>query len=194
MSANAPEAGEALAAARRLDHTMEDLIGAARLEEGSLSPKMENLDLIDVVSAASAVLSLPRSMSLERAIAADLPFIRGDAVLLQHVLQNLLENAARHARSRIRITAELRARHVALSVSDDGAGIAAEERARIFERFARLEGSDGKRGSGLGLAIVKGSSDAMGIEVCVDEAPGGGARFTLLLAGAPASAHAGDSA
>jgi len=185
LSSTAPEAREALAAAKRLNHTMEDLIGAARLEEGSLSPRMESLDLVDVVSAAITAMPVLQGVSLERVIPADLPFIHGDAVLLQHVLQNLLGNAGRHACSAIRILAEHQHGHVALRISDDGPGIPAEERSRIFERFARAGGSDRQHGSGLGLAIVKGFSEAMGIGVSVDDAPGGGARFTLVLTTAP---------
>ena len=57
----------------------------------------------------------------------------------------------------------------------------AHERTRIFDRFARGEGGDTRQGSGLGLAIVKGFADAMGMSVTIDDAPGGGACFTLVL-------------
>jgi len=181
LSAKSPEAREALTAARRLDHTMENLIGAARLEDGSLVPQLESLDLVDIVGAACAALPPTPGTTVERSIPSDLAFVRGDAVLLQHVLQNLLENAARHARSVIRITTAPQDGKIALSIADDGPGIPEAERTRIFERFARLEGSDRMRGSGLGLAIVKGFSEAMGIDISLDAAPGGGARFTLLL-------------
>ena len=66
-------------------------------------------------------------------------------------------------------------------VSDDGPGVPAHERTRIFDRFARGEGGDTRQGSGLGLAIVKGFADAMGMSVTIDDAPGGGACFTLVL-------------
>ena len=70
---------------------------------------------------------------------------------------------------------------VRLRVSDDGPGVPAHERTRIFDRFARGEGGDTRQGSGLGLAIVKGFADAMGMSVTIDDAPGGGACFTLVL-------------
>jgi two-component system sensor histidine kinase KdpD len=181
LAGSAPAVGEALAAARRLDRTMADLIGAARIEDGSISPAVESLDMVDIASAASAGAVLPEGISLERSIPADLPFVRGDAVLLHHVLINLIDNATRHARSAVMLSAERDGKQVLLSVSDDGPGIPDSERQYIFERFARLEGSDRKRGSGLGLAIVKGFAEAMGMTVIASTAPSGGARFVLAL-------------
>lgn len=176
------EAGEALAAARRLDRMMEDLLGAARLESGQLVAHMDTLDLIDAVGASSAAVALPPGVTLERAIPPDLPFVRADAILLQHILLNLLDNAARHARSRIVLTARQDRDAVLLSVCDDGPGIPAAEREHVFGRFIRLEGSDRTHGSGLGLAIVKGFADAMGMSIAIREAPEGGACFELGLA------------
>lgn len=181
LSVKSPEAGDALRAARRLDRTIDDLFAAARLEEGSLSLAPESLDLVDAVSAACEAVALPGRIAVERAIPADLPFVRADPVLLHHVLLNLLDNAARHAKTRIALAARAGEDRVTLAISDDGEGIPQAERARIFERFARIEGSDRREGSGLGLSIVKGFADAMGIAVKVGEAPEGGASFTLAL-------------
>ena len=180
-----PEAGEALLAVRRLDRTMNDLIGAARIEEGSLAPRMESTDLIDAVGAACEAVPCPEGMVIERAVAADAPFVMADAVLLHHILVNLLDNALRHARGRVRISAaggEAGA-EVRLVVEDDGVGVPEGERGRIFERFARIEGGDRTQGSGLGLAIVKGFADAMGMDVRVEDSPLGGARFVLGMGG-----------
>ena len=181
LSGNSAEAGEALRAARRLDRTIEDLLAAARLEEGSLAPAYENLDLVDAVAGAAEAVVLPPRIVLEREIAPDLPFVRVDPVLLHHVLLNLVDNAARHAKARVDVTARTESGRVLLSVSDDGEGIPEAERARIFERFARIEGSDRREGAGLGLSIVKGFADAMGIAVEVTAAASGGACFTLAL-------------
>jgi len=180
-----PEADEALLAVRRLDRTMNDLIGAARIEEGSLAPRLESTDLIDAASAACEAVPTPAGMVVERAIPADLPFVPADPVLLHHILVNLLDNALRHTRSRVRLTARAAGGRVLLAVEDDGPGVPLAERARIFERFARIEGSDRKQGSGLGLAIVKGFADAMAMDVTVEDSPLGGARFVV---GMPVSA------
>lgn len=181
LAGQTPEAGDALAAARRLDRMMTDLLGAARIEAGSLAPACESLDLVDVVGAAFEGLHVPSEARLTRSIAADLPFVRGDPVLLHHVLANLLDNALRHTRSHVGISAERQDERVLLAVEDDGPGIAEADRTRIFERFSRLEGNDRTEGSGLGLAIVKGFADAMNMAVTVEEGSQGGTRFVLAL-------------
>lgn len=183
LCARSEEAQEALNAARRLERTMSDLIAAARIEEGSLRPQAESLDLVDAADAACAAALLPEGVGLSHAIPADLPFVRADAVLLHHVLINLIDNALRHARSCVRLGAVAQGADVVLWVEDDGPGIPEAERARIFERFARIEGGDRTQGSGLGLAIVKGFAEAMGMAIAVTDSPLGGARFTLRMKG-----------
>lgn len=183
LSARSEEAREALSAARRLERTMSDLIAAARIEEGSLSPQCESLDLVDAADAACGAAMVQEGLSLGHAIPADLPFVRADAVLLHHVLINLIDNALSHARSRVMLGARADGADVALWVEDDGPGVAPGQRARIFERFARIEGGDRAQGSGLGLAIVRGFAEAMGMRVSIGESPLGGARFTLMMKG-----------
>ncbi|WDF72060.1 ATP-binding protein [Novosphingobium sp. KACC 22771] len=181
LAQRSPEAGEALNAARRLERTMSDLIAAARIEEGSLRPQTESLDLIDAADAACAAVAVPDGLSLGHTIPADLPFVRADAVLLHHVLINLIDNALGHAASRVVLGARADGAQVALWVEDDGPGVPPAERARIFERFARIEGGDRTKGSGLGLAIVRGFADAMGMEASVEDSPLGGARFIIRM-------------
>lgn len=176
-----PAAADALAAAQGLHRTMTDLIGAARMEAGALVPQMESIDIVDVVSAACDSLPTRTGIAMTRDIPADLPFLRGDAVLLHHVVSNLIDNALRHARTAVAISATCTAQHVVLSICDDGPGVPEAERARIFDRFARIEGSDRAEGSGLGLAIVKGFADAMGMTVLVETAVDGGARLVLSM-------------
>lgn len=188
LADSSAEAREALEQTRRLDRRIEDLFGAARLEEGALAPKLESLDLVDAASSACATVLPPANVTLERTIPADLPFIRADAVLLHHILINLLDNALRHAASRVSIEAHKEDGQVMLEISDDGPGIPEAERERIFDRFTRVEGSDREGGSGLGLSIVKGFADAMALTVGVSDAPGGGTRFALTLPVAERSA------
>ncbi len=175
-------AAEALDEARRLDRMMDDLIGAARIEGGALAPRLEAVDLVDVAGDACAALGKTFArLTLDRDVAGDLPLVAADPILLRHVFINLLDNAARHARSRVSISARAGDRTVALRVRDDGPGIAPAERARIFERFTRVEGNDRRGGSGLGLAIVKGFADAMAMTVAIEDMPEGGACFRLDL-------------
>ena len=184
-TANA-DACEALAATRRLDRMMSDLLGAARIEAGSLVPALESVDLVDAVSSACEGLIVPPGISLTRVIPADLPFVAADPVLLQHVLTNLIDNAMEHAGTRVMLEARRKDGRVVLAVSDDGPGVPEGEWAHIFERFTRIEGGDRTSGSGLGLAIVKGFADAMEMAIEVDSAPSGGACFTLAMPSATA--------
>jgi two-component system, OmpR family, sensor histidine kinase KdpD len=185
LSSQPPDArvqiGEALAAASRLNRTMDDLIGAARLEQGALVPQLGTIDLVDVVTDAIAALHLPGDMALERAVPADLPFVLGDPVLLGHIIANLVDNAVRHASTKVLVGAEDAGDVIALTVSNDGPGIAPSQRERIFHRFTRIEGGDRTQGSGLGLAIVRGFADAMTMTVTVTASPSGGACFTVLM-------------
>ena len=176
-----PDARDALVAAQRLDRMMTDLIGAARIEAGSLAPVMESLDLIDAIGEAVDGLAVPLGLSVQRNVPADLPFVTGDPVLLHHIMTNLIDNALRHATTTVTLDARRAGENALFCVSDDGPGVPEAERDRIFERFVRLEGSDRTSGSGLGLAIVKGFADAMGMAVSVDAAQLGGTCFTLAM-------------
>lgn len=189
LAARDADAGDALAAAQRLDRTMNDLLAAARIEAGALAPAIEPVDLVDVVEAAVAAIPAPAAIAVRPSVPADLPFVAADPVLLHHVLVNLIDNGVRHARSEVRIVAQRDGAGVVLRIEDDGPGIAEAERARVFERFARAGASGRGDGSGLGLAIVKGFADAMAMTVALDAAPSGGARFTLgmRVAAAPAT-------
>ncbi|MBO9581971.1 MAG: DUF4118 domain-containing protein [Sphingobium sp.] len=179
-------AAEALNEARRLDRMMDDLIGAARIEGGALAPRTEAVDLVDSVADACAALDrVLKPLKVTRDVASDLPLVAADPVLLRHVLINLIDNAARHARASIGISARATGGLVELRVRDDGPGISPAERGRVFERFARVEGNDRGGGSGLGLAIVKGFADAMHMTVDIEDMPDGdgvgGACFRLGL-------------
>lgn len=176
-----PDARDALVAAQRLDRMMTDLVGAARIEAGSLAPVMESLDLIDVIGEAVEGLTVPNGISVQRSVPADLPFVTGDPVLLHHIITNLIDNALRHATTTVTLDARQTGGNALFRVGDDGPGVPEAERDRIFERFVRLEGGDRKGGSGLGLAIVKGFADAMGMAVSVDAAQPCGTCFTLTM-------------
>lgn len=177
------DAADALVAAQRLERTMADLLAAARIETGSLAPRLEQVDLVDVVGAACDGVAVPADIALIRTIPADLPFVCADPVLLHHVLANLIDNALRHARARVELAARTDGAVLLLDVMDDGPGVPEEERSRIFERFVRLDGADTGGGSGLGLAIVKGFAEAMGMTVSLGPAPApaGCCCFTLAM-------------
>ncbi len=114
--------------------------------------------------------------------------VRGNATELGRVLANLVDNAARHARSAVRVTVATAGATAMVVVDDDGLGVPAGEQERIFERFARVDGgrasADG--GFGLGLAIARDIVERHGGTLVVDTGFTGGARFVIALPAGPA--------
>jgi two-component system phosphate regulon sensor histidine kinase PhoR len=100
---------------------------------------------------------------------------------LEHVVQNLIDNAIRHGGGAATVRVQKAGARVVIEVADRGPGIAAEHQARIFERFYRVEGTGSRVGSGLGLAIARRQVEAMGGTIRVMSAPGSGATFVVEL-------------
>jgi two-component system sensor histidine kinase KdpD len=120
-------------------------------------------------------------------LAPDLPPLEIDAVLLERVLCNLLENAARYAPGPIAITARLQDDRVEVMVSDTGPGISAGDEERIFEIFERGHRTGATGGVGLGLAICRAIVAAHGGSIAAENRQGGGlaVRFTLPVGNPP---------
>lgn len=183
------EQGEQIGAARseaeRLRRFVANLLDMARVEAGALTLHSEPVDLSDAVAAV--LHELRRTLAgyrLEIDVPADLPLVAIDPQLFHQCLVNLLENAAKFAEpeSEIAIRARMDGAGLAVDVLDQGPGLPLGAESRIFEMFARVEGSDRKGGTGLGLAIVKGFAEAMGLSVHAANRDGGdGARFTLFF-------------
>ncbi len=163
----------------RLRRFLDNLVDMVRLDSGALRPSPEVVDLADAVdSALIDVHDLVQFNPVALALPPDLPLIRADARLLHHVLINLLANAAQHGGAgTITIEGRAAAGGVALTVRDQGPGIAEATAGHIFETFVQGQGGD----SGLGLAIVKGFADAMGIAVAAANHADGGGAFTLSV-------------
>ncbi|MGW1199470.1 sensor histidine kinase [Streptomyces sp. NPDC002536] len=168
----------ALADTVRLQAIAADLLLLAGLDARAPGPG-EPVDLALLAAEEAARRPAPR---VPLTVTADVPVpMRGHPGQLERMLANLVDNALRHAASRVTVRASLdeRAREAVLEVADDGAGIPAAERERVFERFVRLDAArDRERGgSGLGLAIARGIARAHGGEL---EAASGtpGARLT----------------
>lgn len=178
----------------RLNRLVGDLLAMSRIEAGALEAARDWQDLGELVATVVARLA-PRYPlhQIVADVAAGLPPVRASYVQLDHVLTNLVENAARYAPpgTAIEIRAALAdadaGEWLAVEVLDRGPGVPAELRERIFEKFVRAEPPErSARGSGLGLAICKGLIEAHAGRIWVEARPGGGARFvfTLPVAGA----------
>jgi signal transduction histidine kinase len=170
----------------RLQRVVDDLLMLARADEADSIMARSEVDLDDLVFAE---VERTRRASLKRFDTARVSAgrLRGNEKLLTRVVSNLLENADHHARERIALGLYAQDGLVILEVDDDGPGIAAADRERVFDRFVRLdEARDrGTGGSGLGLAIVAELVERHGGAVKVVESPLGGARFEVRF---PASA------
>jgi signal transduction histidine kinase len=165
--------------AERMQALVEDLLLLARADEGERAWRRKDVDLDDVVSNEMGRLSRESSVT----IVADLVPTRliGDSGGLTRVVRNLLENAVRHASSRVELRVRPEGPNAVLAVGDDGPGIPEAERNRVFDRFVRLDSERARSGggTGLGLAIVAEVVAAHGGNVTINDRPGGGALVTV---------------
>jgi len=156
-----------------------DLLTLAR-NPGRAVLQCEPVDLAHVVSAcARDAASAAETRNVRIEASPESAIVDGDERRLRELARNLLENAVRHARSRVRIASSRNARTCSIVVEDDGDGVPLEDRERIFERFYRR--TQDSSGTGLGLAIVRWIASAHEGAVDVDGAEGGGARFVATL-------------
>lgn len=174
-------ADDVLAESQRLEELVTALLLLARLEgyDGGLS---EVVDLDDLVLNEVARVRARAGVTVD-AGGVSAGQVHGSAVLLGQVVRNLLDNACRHAASSVTLALHESGDQVELVIDDDGPGIAVDDRARVFERFVRLDDARAREegGSGLGLAIVRKIVDSARGSVEVTDSPAGGARFTVRL-------------
>ncbi|HEY7068611.1 MAG TPA: HAMP domain-containing sensor histidine kinase [Acidimicrobiales bacterium] len=177
-------------AAARLERLVGDLLDLARLRARAFHLDVGPVDLADVAASAAEALR-PELEDLGLEVAVDVPpgpvVVDGDPDRLAQVAANLLDNAGRHATRRVRIgvvaDGDGPGASAVLAVDDDGPGIPAEDRARVFDRLhtsPRRAARPGT-GTGVGLAIVAELVAAMGGRAEAGDAPGGGARLTVSL-------------
>ena len=172
--------------AARMARFVGNLLDMTRLESGAVELKPQPTDLLDVIGAAlHRTEGLLKDFKIALDIEPNLPLLELDEILLDQVLFNLLDNAAKYAppSSTIAITARKSASMVRLQIMDEGPGIPEEQLSLIFEKFHRAKGRDHQRaGTGLGLAICRGFVEAMGGSVTAanrNDRPG--AIFTVEL-------------
>lgn len=168
----------------RLTGLVENLLDMARLHAGHVELRKEWQPLEEVIGASIKLLERhlgDRPVRVE--LPADLPLLEFDAVLMERVFCNLLENAAKYspADSAIDIAARRNGPMVEISVSDHGAGIPPQQQTRIFAMFVRGEAESSTHGVGLGLAICRAIVDAHGGTISVSNHPEGGASFVFTL-------------
>jgi two-component system sensor histidine kinase KdpD len=172
--------------ADRLNRLVQNLLDITRLEAGALRVRKQWLPFEEVIGTA---LSRLESVLGDRPVVTTLPseitLVPIDSVLIEQVLVNLLDNAAKYTppATEIRITARVDANFLEVEVADGGPGVPSGQEALVFDKFFR--GRSNKGGSGLGLTICRGIVGAHGGRIWVAPSKGGGAsfRFTLPIEG-----------
>jgi signal transduction histidine kinase len=183
--ATVPEYGRLLnREAHHLRRLIDNVLCYANLQTAAGRHNFERLDVSELIHD-SVERFRPLLADLEVVqvqVPLDAVWVHGDRVMLYHVLDNLIDNAARHggAGRRLAVTAAAEASQVRIDVIDAGRGIPPEELSRIFDKFYRGTGTRA-RGSGLGLALVKQIVSDHGGTVSVASRLGEGTTITVVL-------------
>lgn len=179
----------------RLQDLVTGLLELSRLDEGGIRTRRP-VDLDDLALDAVARARARSTVGVAPERDGDAPAIRvdgsavsaarvlGDERVLAGVIRNLVDNAVRHASTRVAVSLTEHDGSAVLAVDDDGTGVPEDERERVFERFVRLDEARSRDagGAGLGLAIVRDAVRAHGGDATVVPSPLGGARFVIRIA------------
>ncbi|HZP90129.1 MAG TPA: PAS domain-containing protein [Actinomycetota bacterium] len=158
-----------------------DLLDLDRLDRGIAGPKRAPVDVAELARSLVACADGLRGRRVE--VFADTAVVSADRAMLERVIENLLVNAATHtpATSRVWVRVRRTRKGVLLSVDDDGPGVPDELKSAVFEAFHRGPGTADRPGSGLGLSLVRRFAELHGGRAWVEDRPGGGASFQVLV-------------
>ncbi|WP_159328018.1 sensor histidine kinase [Streptomyces tendae] len=173
--------------ADRLDHLVGNLLDMSRLQTGTVTPLIREIDVDEV--APMALGGVPEG-SAELDIPETLPMVAVDSGLLERALANLVENAVKYSPDdrTVLVAASALADRVEVRVVDRGPGVPDEAKDRIFEPFQRYGDAPRGAGVGLGLAVARGFAEAMGGTLNAEDTPGGGLTMVLTLRAVGSSA------
>lgn len=167
----------------RLNRQVENLLSMSRLEAGFLHPKLDWVDLNELVHHIVEKFRYDNvNHTIEFKEDQNLPLFKTDQGLLEHILHNLLHNSLQYTREQsiITIVTKQFSEGFQIIISDNGNGFPEDELEAVFNKFYRLPGSS-SGGTGLGLSIVKGFTEALGGNVKLDNIKSGGARFCIEI-------------
>ena len=173
---------------QKLLNLINDILDLAKIEAGKMQIRLEEFSLHDVCEALLNMFRTQaekKNIDLRSQIDPDIPVMRQDATKFQQILQNLLSNAVKFTPEggRVILKAQADARHLVLTVTDTGVGIAPEEQELVFQKF-RQSGNPLTRehaGTGLGLSIVRELCKLLGGEILLHSELGRGSTFTVRL-------------
>ncbi|MFC8740812.1 ATP-binding protein [Streptomyces sp. NPDC048405] len=166
--------------ADRLDHLVGNLLDMSRLQTGTVTPLIREIDVDEV--APMALGGVPEG-SAELDIPETLPMVAVDAGLLERAMANLVENAVKYSPDdrTVLVAASALADRVEVRVVDRGPGVPDDAKDRIFEPFQRYGDAPRGAGVGLGLAVARGFAESMGGTLTAEDTPGGGLTMVLTL-------------
>ncbi|MFE3415821.1 ATP-binding protein [Streptomyces mirabilis] len=166
--------------ADRLDHLVGNLLDMSRLQTGTVTPLIREIDLDEVVPMALG--GVPED-SAELDIPETLPMVAVDPGLLERAVANLVENAVKYSPTDepVLVSASAMANRVEVRVVDRGPGVPDEAKDRIFAPFQRYGDAPRGAGVGLGLAVARGFAEAMGGTLNAEDTPGGGLTMVLTV-------------
>jgi two-component system sensor histidine kinase KdpD len=170
--------------AQQMTELVTNLLDMARLQAGGIKLKKDWQSIEEIVG--SACMQLHRVMTTKKliiSIPANLPLCECDPILIQRVIVNLLDNAAKFTPtgSTISVSATAGNNEMTIVIEDNGPGLPLGQEAKIFDKFARGEIESNKPGVGLGLALCKTIIEAHGGKISAENRVDGGTRFTLTL-------------
>jgi len=177
---------------RHLLTLINDILDMSKIEAGRMDLQVSSFSLPDVLRNSVALLrerATRQGIVLSLEIDPGIEMIEADERLLKQVLFNLLSNALNFTErgGRVEVVAREQGDVVAISVRDDGVGIAPEDQARIFLEFEQAGKSKAQEGTGLGLALSRRFVELHGGQLIVDSAPGEGSTFLFTLPKTPRS-------
>ncbi|GHF09759.1 sensor histidine kinase [Streptomyces fumanus] len=166
--------------ADRLDHLVGNLLDMSRLQTGTVTPLIREIDVDEVVPMALG--GVPEA-AVDLDIPESLPMVAVDPGLLERSVANLVENAVKYSPpgARVLVAASALGDRVEIRVVDGGPGVPDEGKERIFEPFQRYGDAPRGAGVGLGLAVARGFAEAMGGTLAAEDTPGGGLTMVLTV-------------
>jgi len=166
----------------KLDHMLGNLLDLTRLEDAFMRLNKDWQSLEEIIGAVLTRLENQKGkLPIAVSFAPELPLVQVDAVLIEQLISNLLENAIRYAPGKpVALLAAQQSGQIQVEIRDNGPGVPKDLHERVFDKFYRSPGS-GDGGTGLGLAICKAITEAHGGKIWVEDAPNGGAAFIFTL-------------
>ena len=167
--------------ARRLSRMLDDLLATGRADAGELTVQVGPVDLDEILrdAADAARMTAPAHLNLELSAVSGSAIVSADPDRVRQIVSNVLDNAMRHATSRIEVSTEAGPATARIVIEDDGMGVPADQREAIFSKFERLDSS--AAGTGLGLWLSRRLTELMGGRIWVEDAQRGGSRFVVEL-------------